>query len=113
MSLQGTWRIRHDWQGVKPYTVRADFSADGRITIAGGYIGTWTQLGSSSQVSLAIADCQGTPSITSYNGNVVGQAMGGEMTGTKSSGAPVPGTWSAYNVLLLDAEETDLRAPGE
>jgi hypothetical protein len=113
MSLQGTWIIWNQWQGAPPYRFRAEFSADGRITVAGGFIGTWVQLGTSSQVSLAIANCQRTPSITSYNGNVVGYAMGGEMTGVGSRGTAVRGQWVAHHVLLLEAEEAELREPGE
>jgi hypothetical protein len=111
--MQGTWIIWNQWQGAPAYRFRADFSPDGRISVAGGFIGTWTKLGPSTQVSLAIANCQGTASITSYNGNVVGYMMGGEMTGAKSSGAPVRGQWVAHHVLLLDAEEAELKAPGE
>ena len=111
MSMQGTWKIWHRWKNVH-YSFFAEFSEDGSITVEGGYTGTWTRLGTSSQISLAIYSCGGRPSITCYNGNILGLAMGGEMTGDGPSGVQ-RGEWVAHHMILMDAEESPLRAPGE
>lgn len=112
MSLTGTWIIWNQWSGQQAYKFPATFKADGTITVSGGYFGTWTVLGTSSQVSLAIANfSQG--SITSYNGNVLGPAMGGQMTGATQGGSAVQGIWSALQQDHATAAESELRAPGQ
>jgi hypothetical protein len=112
MSLEGTWIITNRWHEAPAYKFRADFSADGTITVPGGFFGTWTRLGTSSQVSLAIAKFNEPASITCYNGNVLGRLMGGEMTGARRDGKGIQGEWHATHVLLADVEESELREPG-
>jgi hypothetical protein len=112
MSLAGNWIMTQIWQGIPPYKFGATFGADGTITVEGGYFGTWTVLGSSNQVSLAIAQCPG-PSVTSYVGNVAGPAMGGQMTGGTPGGKIHNGMWSASQQAHIDAPTGALKAPGE
>ncbi len=98
------------WKGKKPYKFPADFGANGTITVEGGFFGTWTVLGTSNQVSLAIANFQGQ-SITSYCGNVVGPAMGGQMTGASPNGPVFQGIWSAVQQLHAEAPAGTLGLP--
>lgn len=114
MSLEGTWIITNHWNGANPYHFSANFGKDGTIAVEGQkeFFGTWTVLGSSSQVALAIADFK-NPSITSYNGNVLGGAMGGEMTGGAPGQSTFAGVWSAQQQAHADAPHKRLSAPGQ
>ena len=79
----------------------ADFSLDGKVSINDNqFFGTYAVFGSSSYISIAIADFQGE-SITSYIENVVGLNMGGKTVGTSVTGNSHYGVWSA-TLLLLD-----------
>lgn len=109
MSLQGTWKMTHHWKGAPPYSFTANFRADGVIDLP-GFLGTWTQLGQSNQVALAIGDSR---SITSYVGNVLGGAMGGEMTGAGAGSGGMPGEWIAVRLELVDAAEGAHQVPGQ
>lgn len=115
MSLEGTWKITHSFNGVPTYQFSANFGANGSIAVQNHpqFYGTWTQLGTSNQVALAIADST-QPSITSYAGNVAFGSMGGLMTG--GSGCPVSttlsGSWVAVKQELLDAPEGAPGLPG-
>ena len=111
MSLAGKWIMTQHWNGAKPYKFPADFAKDGTITVKGGYFGMWVQLGTSSNVALAIANFKGK-SITAYTGNVVGHAMGGQMTGGTSRGTH-SGTWSAVQKAYAKAGQHELRDPGK
>lgn len=113
MSLQGDWTMTQAWSGQQPYSFPATFNPDGTISISGGFIGTWTVLGSTNQVSLAIANCGNPSSITSYVGNVLGHAMGGQATGFQSGGSATAGTWSAVQSAFANAPESELKAPGQ
>ena len=110
MSLAGTWIMTNAWTGAPPYRFPATFGADGTITIPGGFFGTWTVLGGSSQVSLAIADFTGK-TITSYCGNVAGGAMGGQMTGGSPGGGTSQGIWSAIQQAHAEASEGTFGLP--
>ena len=112
MSLAGTWIVTQHWRGSNPYKFAADFAKDGSITVKGGYFGMWVQLGTSSNVALAIANFKGE-TITAYAGNVVGHAMGGEMTGGASSGKTHAGTWSAVKKVYAKADQRKLKDPGQ
>lgn len=112
MSLAGTWIITQKWKGVPPYKFPAKFGKDGTIRVKGGYFGTWTVLGASSQVALAIANFK-QQTITSYNGNVVGPAMGGQMTGGSPGKPTSSGTWSAQRKTHAAAAKRDLASPGK
>lgn len=112
MSLEGTWKITHSFKGIPSYHFFANFGANGSISVQDHpqFFGTWTQLGASNQVALAIADST-KPSITSYVGNVAFGSMGGLMTG--GSGCPVSktisGSWIAIQQELVEAPQG---APG-
>jgi len=110
--MEGTWIITQEWNGIRRYKFLATFAADGTITVGGGYFGVWDRLGSSTQISLAIANFAQS-SITAYVGNVVGHAMGGQMTGCTKGKTPVKGAWSAVRQPYADAVQSDLLLPGE
>ncbi|MDC0711104.1 hypothetical protein POL68_21725 [Stigmatella sp. ncwal1] len=110
--MEGIWTITQTWQGIPAYKFSATFAANGTITVDGGYFGVWDRLGNSNQVSLAIANF-GQSSITAYVGNVVGPAMGGQMTGCTKGGTPLHGEWSAAQQQHADAVQGALRPPGE
>lgn len=112
MSLQGTWVFTQQWQGQPAYHFNAELGGDGSIKVDGGYFGTWTQLGSSNQLALGIANFQ-QQSVTSYSGNVAGPAMGGEMTGGTPGGQIFKGVWSAQQTAHAEAEHRALDAPGK
>lgn len=97
MGFAGTWTFTHAWSGQPPYSFPVTINADGTLT-ATGFVGTWTELGSSNQLGLAIVASDGT-SWTAYTGNVAGSAMGGAMTGAGTGGTnPQQGFWSAVQV---------------
>ena len=114
MSLEGTWRIHQNWGG-HGYNITAKFGADGSILVEGGFFGTWTVLGSSNQVALAIANFEsGSPffgSVTSYAGNVAGDVMGGQMKGGKRGGRISNGTWSGVRESTLEAPMREHHVP--
>ena len=110
MNLEGTWIMTQAWKGAPPYKFSATFESDGSLTVDGGFYGMWTVLGNSTQVSLAIADFQ-RGSITAYNGNVLGAAMGGMMTGGRHGGATHQGTWSAIKQTHAEAPENAFSLP--
>jgi hypothetical protein len=111
--MEGTWIITQVWDGIPAYKFSANFAANGTITVEGGkYFGVWDQLGSSNQIGLAIANFEQS-SITSYVGNIVGPAMGGQMTGSTKGGTPIKGVWSANRQQHTDAVKGVLRLPGE
>lgn len=99
-SLDGDWVVTQQWAGVKPYKFPMSIK-NGVVTVEGGFNGVSDQLGSSSFVSLAIAN-YAQKSITSYIGNIAGGAMGGQMTGTQNSKV-VQGIWSAVKSHLDNA----------
>ena len=112
-NFEGTWVVTQKWGQTPQYSFNMDVSANGRITIEGGFVGTIIQLGQSTQVSMAIGNSQGD-SISSYVGNVVGDAMGGEALGTStkdSSSATVSGTWSAMLQSSHSAPKEDHSIP--
>ena len=112
MNLEGNWIFTQKWNGQSPYKFGAKLSSDGTIEVDGGYFGTWTVLGSSNQLALAIANFS-QQSITSYSGNVAGPSMGGEMTGGAPGQSVFKGVWSATLVSHDEAPQGELRAPGQ
>lgn len=107
-TLEGTWRFHQSWGESSAYSFDAEFSADGTISINNGmFFGTYSILGPSTQISLAIAHFKDAPpipkSITAYVGNVTETGMGGMMTGSPEDGGKVSeGIWSAHLVQTLD-----------
>jgi hypothetical protein len=110
--MEGKWIITQQWNGVPAYKFEATFSADGTITVNGGYFGAWCQLGSSNQVSLAVANF-GDDSVSSYSGNIVGPAMGGLVVGRSKQGTISKGSWSAAQEAHSNAAPGMLTLPGK
>ncbi|MEM7587237.1 MAG: hypothetical protein AAF560_27855 [Acidobacteriota bacterium] len=114
MTLAGTWQLHHQW-GEHGYNITAKFGADGSITVKGGFFGTWTVLGTSNQVALAIANfdrgSQFFGSVTSYAGNVSGGVMGGQMKGGKRGGTISQGTWHGIRRSILKAPKEAHQVP--
>ncbi|MBX2830109.1 MAG: hypothetical protein KTR23_02850 [Rhodospirillales bacterium] len=102
-SLSGTWIVTQTWKGVPPYKFSMNVAADGKITIDGGFTGVLQQF-PNSYLSMAIANF-GNKSVTAYLGNIVNNAMGGEMSGTGQSGAVVTGIWTAVHSAALGAPD--------
>lgn len=100
MSLEGTWKITQQWGNNRPYTFTMEIDQDGLAKADGGFEGTAVQLTGSSQVSIGFANCK-TNVIATYNGNIVGTAMGGIMVGRQEN-TPFNGSWSA----VLDSQTT-------
>lgn len=94
MDFEGSWKITQKWHGIPSYSFEMKISKSGVITIPGGFTGTLLTLGSSNQMSMAIANFNGQ-SITSYVGNIIGTSMGGEALGLGSNGTVTQGDWSA------------------
>ena len=69
-------------------------SADGKVTIKGGFVGVISQLGSSNQMSMAIGNISAN-SISTYVGKIYGSVMGGDTLGVGKSGSSVKGVWYA------------------
>lgn len=110
--MEGKWIITQVWNGVPAYKFEATFSADGSITIDGGYFGAWCQLGSSNQVSLAVANF-GDNSVTTYSGNIAGPAMGGMAVGRSKQGTISKGSWSAVQEAHANVAHGKLTLPGK
>jgi hypothetical protein len=106
LNLSGTWNITQQWGNNPAYSFKAVFSPNGTLSIEKGkYFGTYAVLGSSNQISLAIADFKGQ-TITTYIGNVVGDVMGGIAEGAHNGSTKgTAGTWSAFNEKFINAEE--------
>ncbi len=104
MSLQGTWRVNQKWGNSPSYSFDMEIAADGSVSIDGGFVGTALQLGTLTQVSMGIANFKHHPSVTAYNGNIIGGCMGGEALGIGASGGTVSqGEWVAVLTDILDA----------
>lgn len=112
MSLKGIWIVTQHWDKARPYKFPAKFGADGTIEVEGAYFGTWTVLGSSNQLALALANFKGQ-TITSYSGNVAGFAMGGQMTGGSPGRKIHKGVWSAQRRAHAKASKRPLDSPGK
>lgn len=113
MDISGKWVFSQRWEGVPTYRFTAEF-VDNRIEVeeGGGFYGTYQVLGSSSNIALAITSDNGL-SVSAYVGNVVGGAMGGQMTGVPKTGSSTSGEWSAQRQEDHEAEMKTLSAPGE
>ncbi|HEV3050827.1 MAG TPA: hypothetical protein VGX50_10980 [Longimicrobium sp.] len=84
-SLIGTWTIYQQWGSGPTYGFPATFNPDGTVVVTegGGFSGKWQQSGD--QVSFTLAPGSG-PGSASYQGYLVGYAMGGQVTGSSASG---------------------------
>lgn len=112
-NLVGIWRITQKWAGSPAYHFEADFLPNGTIRIPGTkFFGVYKELGSSNQVSLAIAQFTKPNSISTYVGNVAGNAMGGEARGAVPGGEEHDGEWTAVRLDTLSAPKQDHKLPG-
>ncbi|MFT4928491.1 MAG: hypothetical protein ACI8WB_004610 [Phenylobacterium sp.] len=105
MSLQGSWTMTQTWDGIPSYQFAMEIAENGCVSIDGGFVGTALQLGPLTQVSLGIANFNSNKSVSAYNGNIVGDAMGGEVLGVGAEGdcAVIKGVWVAYRTFVEDA----------
>jgi len=100
--INGTWEIKQTWD-IDGKELSHSFDAifvNGKITIDNGkYFGTYSELGSSSYISMGICNFS-SKTITSYVGNFLSTKMGGEMTGTSPNGKTYKGVWDASYVFI-------------
>ena len=112
MDLSGIWVFTQQWNQVRPYRFTAEFH-DGIIKVGGRYYGTWKVLGNSNYLAISLTANDGSSTVA-YIGNVVGSAMGGQMTGVvKNTSKVFEGSWSALRKSHYEAEMKELAAPGE
>lgn len=101
--INGTWEIKQTWEidgKQESYSFDAIF-VNGKISINNGqYFGAYSELGSSTYISMGISNFS-NKTITSYVGNVVSTNMGGEMTGTSPDGNVHKGIWTASYVFII------------
>ena len=104
-NISGDWVVFQTWNNVPQYKFNMSISDSGVITIQGGFTGIATKF-PNTYLSLAISN-SGNNSITSYLGNIVAEVMGGEMTGTDSSGNVYQGIWHAQKSSTLQVTEKE------
>ena len=91
-SIIGDWTIYQAWGSGPTYSFPATFNPDGTVVVSAGpgFNGTWQQSGD--KVSFTLTPNAGGGS-ASYQGYLVGFAMGGQVTGTTASGV-----WSGCQI---------------
>ncbi|MDF1791623.1 MAG: hypothetical protein P1U88_06930 [Thalassobaculaceae bacterium] len=104
--VPGDWCVWQKWTGDPGYTFNMTIAADGSISISGGQFKGVVQGFPNSYLSMAITDSSGG-STAAYLGNVVGGAMGGEVSALAAGGKVVHGIWTAYLTDIANAATRD------